>query len=116
MERSIKPPTERIGDIDTNLGSIARQIFSQPPMKPFTNRLGLDHPVPTGEDPVSYHQEILMILMILGAQHLYGDVPIANITAKQFDLMTKYMISFGYVPKIVSTEPSYRIIFEPYHY
>ena len=122
----VNPPIERFGQIETNLGAIARQIFGQPPAKPFSYRLGLDHPVPPGHDPAEYHQEILMTLLIMGTHHLYGPIRPDQITPTQLERLTDYMISFGYVPKVIimdgenevngSWKERFSISFHPYQY
>ena len=129
MEHLESLPTEHFGMIETNLGFIARQVFSQPPAKPFSYRLELDHPVPLDQDPTKYHQEILMMLLIMGTKHLYGDIRPDQITPSQFDRLTEYMISFGYVPKVTIKnddeesidsekiqQQRFQITFQPYQY
>ena len=41
------------------------------------------------------------MLLIMGTKHLYGDIRPDRITPSQFDRLTEYMISFGYVPKVI---------------
>lgn len=124
MSDELRPEPETFDDgLETNLHHIAQHIFSQPPAPPFSYQLGLDHPVPEGEDAAQYHFEILSYLLIWGARYLYGqDVHPATMTEDQFDRLRAYMISTGYVPLLNSetdedrARTTIRITFEPFQY
>ena len=97
-DQTIFLPTEIDADgLESNLGQIARMIFSRAPQPPNTYGLQLDHQVPEGVTGRQMIRQILTMFLARGITYKYGDqVKWSDLNQEQIDQIQAYMASIGY--------------------
>lgn len=88
-------------DSDSNIASIAAEIYSVPAKDPCTNQLGLADCAPPNAsetDKTSILFEILMELLLEGIKVKYGEaLTPATLTGAQFEEISRYVASYGFI-------------------
>jgi hypothetical protein len=117
--KSYRPePTQYDNGLETNLFSIAEQIFSHPPQPPCTIQLVMDHDIPSDEDLNDFEFQLLSDFTKAGLHLLFGQAHPVLLTDDQFGQLNQYINSIGYTVKrrMEETETSIKchVSFERY--
>jgi hypothetical protein len=88
---------------DDNLNELAEYIFSRPPQMPNAIQLQMDDSTydlanVNGIDNTIF--EILCVLTMKGIRKLYGDIKIIDLSREQFEVISEYVKSYGYILRV----------------